>query len=224
MTDRTTKIRRALVQQLESWQRAGLRELPRGQAVAAAQIAEVSAESASITPSTEEIPMTAPSQPVESSPAKQSSSDNPTDALKILQQEVAGCTLCAELASTRTQTVFGVGNPDARVAFFGEAPGADEDRQGEPFVGRAGQLLTKIIAACTWSRDDVYILNTLKCRPPSNRNPEAEELSNCRPFWQRQLEIIQPEYLVCVRQLAMKEVLGTPQSQSVGQKPHKFDD
>ena len=84
--------------------------------------------------------------------------------------------------------------------------------------------MTKIIAACTWSRDDVYILNTLKCRPPSNRNPEAEELSNCRPFWQRQLEIIQPEYLVCLGKFAMQEVLGTPPSQSVGKMRHKFHD
>ena len=142
--------------------------------------------------------------------------------MNVLQQDVAGCTLCAELSSTRTQTVFGVGNPDARVVFFGEAPGADEDRQGEPFVGRAGQLLTKIIAACTWSRDDVYILNTLKCRPPGNRNPAEEERANCRPFWKQQLEIIQPEYIVCLGKFAMVELLETAPTQAIGRMRHKF--
>ena len=113
-------------------------------------------------------------------------------ALDKYRQQVAACTLCQELAGTRTQTVFGVGSPNARVCYFGEAPGADEDRQGEPFVGRAGQLLTKIIQATKMSREDVYILNTLKCRPPGNRNPLPDELSHCRPFFEAQLEIVQP--------------------------------
>lgn len=221
MTDRTIDIRRALVQQLESWQRAGLRDLPRGEAVA---VAEVSPETASAPPLTEEASMNSPGQTAPSAASAPAIAGDQADALKVLQHEVAGCTLCAELSSTRTQTVFGVGSPNSRVAFFGEAPGADEDRQGEPFVGRAGQLLTKIITACTWSRDDVYILNTLKCRPPGNRNPEAEELTNCRSYWHRQLEIIQPEYLVCLGKFAMQEVLGTPPSQSVGKMRHKFHD
>jgi DNA polymerase len=124
------------------------------------------------------------------------------------------------LASTRTQTVFGVGNTSARVAFFGEAPGADEDRQGEPFVGRAGQLLDKIIAACTWKREDVYILNTLKCRPPGNRNPAVEELSNCRHFWERQLAVIQPEFIVCLGTFAAQGVLNS--QLSIGKLRKKF--
>src|SRR5205085_11625275 len=93
----------------------------------------------------------------------------PERTLEVIQQEVALCTRCAELASTRTQTVFGVGNSKARLCFLGEAPGADEDRLGEPFVGRGGQLLTKIIEACRMKREDVYILNMIKCRPPGNR-------------------------------------------------------
>lgn len=127
--------------------------------------------------------------------------------LDQLQATVAGCTLCAELARTRTQTVFGVGSSAARVAFFGEAPGADEDRLGEPFVGRAGKLLTQIIEACTFERSDVYILNTLKCRPPGNRNPTTEENENCRPYFERQLEIIQPEYIVCLGRFAITNLL-----------------
>jgi DNA polymerase len=140
--------------------------------------------------------------------------------LDALNDQVRGCKLCALLARQRTQTVFGVGNPLARVVFFGEAPGADEDRQGEPFVGRAGQLLTKIIEACGWRRDDVYILNVLKCRPPDNRNPEPAETANCRPFFERQLEILQPEYIVCVGTVPSQALLET--TDSIGKLRSRF--
>ncbi|HVA47544.1 MAG TPA: uracil-DNA glycosylase, partial [Pirellulales bacterium] len=103
-------------------------------------------------------------------------------ALNLICGQVRGCERCGELAATRKQTVFGVGNASARLCFMGEAPGADEDAQGEPFVGRAGQLLNKIIEACTLRRQDVYILNTLKCRPPGNRNPLPTETANCREY------------------------------------------
>ncbi|QDU59167.1 Uracil DNA glycosylase superfamily protein [Aeoliella mucimassa] len=129
--------------------------------------------------------------------------------LEVLQQEVAACTLCDELASTRTQTVFGVGDPKAKLCFMGEAPGADEDRTGIPFVGRAGQLLTKIIEACNLTRDEVYILNVLKCRPPGNRNPSPAESSNCKRFLRRQLDLIQPEYICCLGAVAAQNLLET---------------
>ena len=132
-----------------------------------------------------------------------------TNVLESLKLEVAACKLCKALVCNRTQTVFGVGTVKPRVLFFGEAPGADEDRQGEPFVGRSGQLLTKIIEACTFKREDVYILNTLKCRPPDNRPPEPEEVANCRPFWERQIEILQPEYVVCAGTHASHALLET---------------
>jgi DNA polymerase len=131
-------------------------------------------------------------------------------ALAVIQNEVAGCTRCAELAGTRTQTVFGVGNPQARLCFLGEAPGADEDRQGEPFVGRAGQLLNKIIEACQMRREDVYILNVLKCRPPGNRNPLPDEAANCRGYLDAQLEIIRPEFICCLGAVAARILLDTP--------------
>ena len=134
--------------------------------------------------------------------------------------EVKACTLCRELAAYRTQTVFGTGNVQPRVVFFGEAPGADEDKQGEPMVGRAGQLLTKIIEACTWKREEVYILNTLKCRPPDNRPPEPHELANCRGFWERQLEILQPEYVVCLGTHAAQSLLES--GESIGRLRSKF--
>jgi len=130
-------------------------------------------------------------------------------ALDLLRQEVAACCLCEPLARARTQTVFGVGTATARLCFLGEAPGADEDASGEPFVGRAGQLLTKIIEACTLSRDEVYILNVLKCRPPENRPPLAEETANCRGYFEKQLEIIAPEFICCLGTTAAQALLQT---------------
>jgi DNA polymerase len=152
--------------------------------------------------------------------------DLPSDALSRqrlmdeLNAQVRGCQLCTLLARQRTQTVFGVGSVTPRVVFFGEAPGADEDRQGEPFVGRAGQLLTKIIEACTWRREDVYIMNVLKCRPPENRNPEPAETANCRPFFERQLEILRPEYIVCVGSVPSQALLET--TDSIGKLRGRF--
>jgi uracil-DNA glycosylase family 4 len=130
-------------------------------------------------------------------------------ALEVVRDEVAACTRCSELAAGRTQTVFGTGRPDARLVFFGEAPGADEDASGAPFVGRAGQLLTKIIEACTLTRDDVYIMNVLKCRPPGNRAPLPDEVANCRPFFERQLELIRPEFICCLGASAAQSLLRT---------------
>ena len=127
----------------------------------------------------------------------------------LVSDIVSRCTLCKELAATRKQTVFGVGNLKARVAIIGEAPGADEDRIGEPFVGRAGQLLNKILGACKLRREDVYILNILKCRPPNNRNPLPQESQNCRRYLNRQLELIKPEFICCLGSVAAQNLLAT---------------
>jgi len=150
---------------------------------------------------------------------KRGSSDRQAE-LDAIQTKVAACTRCRELAETRKQTVFGVGSPHARLVFLGEAPGADEDREGIPFVGRAGQLLTKIIEACTLSRDDVYIMNILKCRPPGNRNPLPEEASNCREYLDGQLAIIQPEFIVCLGAVAAQNLLQT--DATIGKMRGKF--
>lgn len=128
--------------------------------------------------------------------------------LEILANRVAGCALCPRLVEKRRRTVFGEGSPTARVAFFGEAPGAEEDATGRPFVGSAGQLLDKMIGACGFDRADVYILNTLKCRPPFNDNPRDDESENCRPFWMAQLELIRPDYVVCLGAFAVRALLG----------------
>jgi uracil-DNA glycosylase family 4 len=123
-----------------------------------------------------------------------------------LSKVVNTCEKC-RLAKTRTNVVYGVGSPNADLMFIGEAPGRDEDMQGKPFVGRAGQLLTDIIKAMKLTRDDVYIANVIKCRPPENRNPEPDELEECRPFIRRQVEIIQPKVIVTLGRFALQSLL-----------------
>ena len=125
-----------------------------------------------------------------------------------LRAAVAACTRCS-LCETRTQTVFGVGDPHAKWMFIGEAPGADEDRQGEPFVGRAGQLLTSMLRALGFGRGDVYIANVLKCRPPGNRDPKPEEALQCRGYLERQIELVSPELIVAVGRIAAQNLLAT---------------
>src|SRR4029453_11152551 len=138
----------------------------------------------------------------------QQTTSNKAQILASVRDRVCGCTKCAHLARSRTQTVFGVGNPDAEIMFIGEAPGADEDQQGEPFVGRAGQLLTKIIKAMGFAREDVYIANILKCRPDmpagsfGNRAPTPAEMQTCRPYLVEQIDIIQPKVLVALGAVA----------------------
>lgn len=125
-----------------------------------------------------------------------------------LQQAVAACRAC-ELCKTRTQTVFGVGNRHADLMIIGEAPGADEDRQGEPFVGRAGQLLNLMLAAIGLKREQVYIANILKCRPPGNRDPRSEEALRCEPFLMRQIALIRPRVLLSVGRISAQKLLKT---------------
>jgi DNA polymerase len=138
-----------------------------------------------------------------------------TRLLTVLAHEVADCTRCPHLAATRTQTVFADGRPIARLMFIGEAPGADEDRQGVPFVGRAGQLLTDMITkGMGLDRQDVYIANILKCRPPENRDPTPEESANCIGYLERQIEIVNPEFLCLLGRIAVQRLLETNMSMS----------
>jgi len=134
--------------------------------------------------------------------ATESASNDPLDELRTIAMACEKC----RLAKTRTQVVYGVGNPNADLMFIGEAPGRDEDLQGEPFVGRAGQLLTDIIKAMRLKRDDVYIANVIKCRPPENRNPEPDELDACRPYIRRQVELIQPKVIVTLGRFALQSL------------------
>jgi DNA polymerase len=131
--------------------------------------------------------------------------------LDELNSAICTCMKCP-LGATRIKFVFGVGNPNADIVFVGEAPGADEDAQGEPFVGRAGQLLNKILEAIHFKRDEVYICNILKCRPPNNREPQSEEIDQCEPHLWKQLELLQPKIIVCLGRVAGQTLLRTTAS------------
>lgn len=139
-----------------------------------------------------------------------------------LRECVANCTRC-ELSQSRTNTVFGVGNPDADWLIIGEAPGAEEDRRGEPFVGRAGQLLDQMLLAIGQSRDSVFIANILKCRPPNNRDPKPDEAAACRAYLERQIELLRPKIILAVGKIAAQNLLGS--ADPVGRmrgRPHQF--
>lgn len=226
-----------VTQLLEAWQRSGISLIPRvalperprepvADTVASPRSAAVSPSLAATTgDAAQAAPV--PAFPNDQSMAKKAASPltllasrcetfQPLDLprgdretrLAALKARVAQCTRCPELARTRTQTVFGVGNPEARIVFIGEAPGADEDAQGEPFVGRAGKLLNDIIGACRLKREDIYICNILRCRPPGNRLPAFDEAENCRDYLDGQLAIVNPEYVVCWGSCAAKNLLG----------------
>ena len=183
----TQKTVRSAIQRFESLQRAGVTHVKRISTSSVPPQAECTATEAARMP------------------------DDPrAAALAAVARDVAACTRCTELARTRTQTVFGTGNPYARIVFCGEAPGADEDRLGKPFVGRAGQLLTDILVkGMKIRREDIYILNILRCRPPGNRTPLPVEATACREYLERQLAIIQPEFICCLGAVAAQNLLGT---------------
>ena len=160
-----------------------------------------------------------PIEPTERVPSEPTEPTEPTapverlalsSALHVIREDLgAECTRCKLHTLGRTQVVFGVGNPNADLMFVGEAPGADEDIQGEPFVGRAGQLLTKIIEAIDLRREDVYIANVIKCRPPGNRNPEPDEVEQCEPFLFRQIDTVKPKVVVALGKFAAQCLLRT---------------
>lgn len=134
--------------------------------------------------------------------------ENRPAALDAIREVIGECTRCKLHKQGRKQIVFGVGNPNAELMFVGEAPGADEDQQGEPFVGRAGQLLNNMITAMGLKREDVYIANVIKCRPPGNRTPERDECETCSPFLMRQIDVVQPKVIVALGAVAAKNLLG----------------
>ena len=188
---------RAIKQRLESLAAAGVTDLPRrlSQQTAASVLSAV---------------RDAPPKPGACIAAPASGTRD--QALDVIRKEVAVCRRCESLACARHNTVFGAGAATARICFVGEAPGADEDASGLPFVGPAGQLLTKIITACTLTRDEVYILNVLKCRPPDNRQPLPDEIANCREYFERQLQVIAPEFICCLGTTAAQALLQTTET------------
>lgn len=199
---------RARRRHLEAVRRAGLEYVGRDRMTVQLTVAEPFS-TPEIIPSIEVVPAVAETEMPRAKKAEPGGASK-ADLLRVLASEVAACQKCSILAETRTQTVFSDGSAEAELCFVGEAPGADEDEQGLPFVGRAGQLLTKIIEACKLRRDEVYICNVLKCRPPLNRNPESQEIENCRPFLERQLEIIKPKMMVALGKFAAARLLQMP--------------
>ena len=147
-------------------------------------------------------------------PSRSTESSDPVAALKLIREDLGDCARCKLHKQGRKQIVFGVGNPRADLMFVGEGPGADEDAQGEPFVGRAGQLLNNMIKAMGIGREDVYIANVVKCRPPGNRTPERDECETCSPFLMRQISVIKPKVMVALGAVAAKNLLAMNASMS----------
>ena len=190
-----------------SWRR---RETATQSGASAESLATSGPEAAEpVVPSTREARTLNPisSHAPESAPLEVAS--DPAAALVLIRQDLGDCTRCKLHGLGRKQIVFGVGNPSADLMFAGEAPGRDEDIQGEPFVGRAGQLLTKMIEAMGHTRESVYIANVIKCRPPENRNPEPDEVAACEPFLFRQVELIKPKVIVALGKFAAQTLLKT---------------
>ncbi|MGQ9919921.1 MAG: uracil-DNA glycosylase [Desulfobacca sp.] len=154
-------------------------------------------------------PPAAPAPPVLARPTKPAAAPEPLSTLSLdeIRQVLGDCRRC-KLWKTRTHLVFGIGNPQARLMFIGEAPGAEEDQQGEPFVGAAGQLLNRLLEKLGLARAEVYITNVAKCRPPNNRNPDAEEIAACRPFLIQQIQAIRPEVIVTLGAVATHALLA----------------
>ena len=242
--DLRRKAARIVTQRLESLQQAGVLQLPKAGKISAeaefssralqhphaGPLAKGEGERMPAAPATTTstttknvVPMTERSL-FDSAPAERKIMplEQRAAALEVIQSEVAACTRCSALVANRTQTVFGVGNIAPRICFFGEAPGADEDRLGEPFVGRGGQLLNKMIAACGLKREEVYIFNVLKCRPPDNRNPLPDEVANCRGYFERQFEILRPEIICCLGAVASQALLST--DRGIGKLRGRFHD
>ncbi len=219
--DSDAELRQTLLRTLQSWRAAGVQQLP-----AARRSAPVSHGQPASARAPAPLPAGSPSARAATSPAagKPAAGAPPSadrqSQLQVLAQEVSQCTQCPELVASRSRTVFGVGDPNAELCFFGEAPGYDEDRLGEPFVGKAGQLLDRILAACQLERKNVYILNVLKCRPPGNRDPAPQEIVNCRGYFEAQLRIIQPKFICCLGAFAARTLLNT--EESVGRLRGRF--
>ncbi|HKD04101.1 MAG TPA: uracil-DNA glycosylase [Terriglobales bacterium] len=198
------QMKRALAERIRFYNELGIYDFYRRQT--AGTIPEIQPEQR------EEMPLKAKAVAGEAElfvvPRPEKSAANAAEALRLVREDLGDCTRCRLHKQGRKQIVFGVGNPRAELMFIGEAPGADEDMQGEPFVGRAGQLLNNMIKAMGLRREDVYIANIIKCRPPNNRTPERDECETCSPFLMRQIEVIHPRAIVALGAVAAKTLLA----------------
>jgi DNA polymerase len=190
MPDPPIDLARQLRAHLASLQAAGVLYVPRGELATPVRI------------------VARPAAPPEPPAPAEDPLDVRRRELAVVASEVAACDKCSSLFSTRLQTVFGTGPLDAEVAFVGDAPGSAEDAQGEPFVGSGGQLLGRIIGACGFTREHVYLFNVIKCRPPKNRTPTSAECANCRDYFRRQFELVRPKHLVALGQFVARLLTG----------------
>lgn len=190
------ELARQLRQYLDSFRAAGIHWLP------------VESQSTASTPRIE-APIQPALFPVSEAPASEGGIEYRRQELTVLAERVSRCQRCTELVVSRSRTVFGVGPLDPDLCFVGEAPGATEDQRGEPFVGDAGQLLDRIIAACGMKREEVYICNICKCRPPGNRLPTSQEAGNCREYLDHQLALVRPKFICALGACASQNLLGT---------------
>jgi uracil-DNA glycosylase len=199
------QMQRAVADRLAYYRELGIYDFykrPVDESEFVAELQAVAVRSSSVDESTDDQNMAAPKLKVLNRPA----------ALQAIREDLGDCTRCVLHKQGRKQIVFGVGNVNADIMFVGEGPGADEDEQGEPFVGRAGQLLNNMITAMGIQREDVYIANIVKCRPPGNRTPEREECDTCSPFLMRQIAVVKPKVVVALGAVAAKTLLGVNDS------------
>ena len=202
------ELRRAITDRLNYYRDLGVYDFYRRQS----QVVDTSAYERTTSAVGEQDFETNPSQDLSFMPKSKHNDTDPASALRLIREDIGDCTRCRLHKQGRKQIVFGVGDPRAELMFIGEAPGADEDQQGEPFVGRAGQLLTNMIKAMGLRREDVYIANIIKCRPPNNRTPERDECETCSPFLFRQIEAIKPKVIVALGAVAAKTLLAVNSS------------
>jgi uracil-DNA glycosylase len=219
-TNLNPELKRALADRIRYYNDLGIYDFYRREGSSSSTVVEESSVAESLTPGIEQEEresMRRPKSAAAASPAEQivsitpkpeSGISDPVQALRVIREDIGDCTRCKLSQQGRKQIVFGVGNPRADLMFIGEAPGADEDIKGEPFVGRAGQLLTNMIKAMGVTREDVYIANIIKCRPPGNRQPERDECETCSPFLMRQIEVIKPKAIVALGAVAAKTLLA----------------
>jgi uracil-DNA glycosylase family 4 len=200
------QLRRALADRLKYYNDLGIYDFYRRPVEVSLEVARAQAQSKAlpVTAIVEE----APNKPEAAGQVRTAAMKDPVSALRQVREDIGDCTRCRLHKQGRKQIVFGVGNPRADLMFIGEAPGADEDEQGEPFVGRAGQLLNNMIKAMGLGREEVYIANIIKCRPPGNRTPERDECDTCSPFLMRQIEVIAPTAIVALGAVAAKTLLA----------------
>ena len=201
------ELRRALAARIRYYNELGIYDFYRRPAAPTARIQ--AEESESMTPrSRAAASIPAREEPSLTSARAELQIADPAQGLRLIREDIGDCTRCVLHKQGRKQIVFGVGNPKADLMFIGEAPGADEDIQGEPFVGRAGQLLNNMIKAMGLQREDIYIANIIKCRPPGNRTPERDECETCSPFLMRQIAVIKPKVIVALGAVAAKTLLA----------------